>query len=141
MYRSRYTNIAPVNEVNVDVHNLLDDGTNTREEAYDEPDLFVGAITNSKVDNVSDLWFAVININDFNVKFKLDIGSKANILPRSIFDNIPKAQLTLSRCRLMTYTGQHIYPEGETILQLKGLQMRFQVTSGSAILGKNALSA
>ena len=93
--------------MNVNVHNLPDDGTNTSEEAYDEPDLFVGVITNGEQDNVSDLWFAVFNINDFNMKFKLDTGSEANILPRNIFDNIPKAQLTPSRCRLMMYTGQH----------------------------------
>ena len=61
------------------------------EEAYDEPDLFVGAIINGEQDNISDLWFAVININDFNVKFKLDTGSEANILPKGIYDNIPKA--------------------------------------------------
>ena len=116
---------------------MPDDGMNKSEEAYEAPDLFVGAIINKERDNVSDLWFAVINFNDFNVKFKLDTGSEANILPRSIFDNIPK--LTPSRCTLMTYTGQ---PEGETILQLKGLQMRFQVTmSASAILGKNACVA
>ena len=85
------------------------------------------------------MWYTNIKIAGHNTLFKLDTGSEANIIPRSIFDKIPNAQLRKPRYNLVTYSGERIQPEGETDLRLKGNPYRFQVVSeGSPILGRSA---
>ena len=62
MCRNRCTNTAPINEVNVERHNIPDDGTYTSRDEYEQADLFVGTITNNIEDKPSDLWYANVNV-------------------------------------------------------------------------------
>ena len=84
------------------------------------------------------LWYTKIKIAGQSTLFKLDTGSEANIIPRSIFNKLPRAALRKPRYNLVTYSGERIRPEGETDITLKGRTYRFQVVNtGSPILGKS----
>ena len=62
-----------------------------------EADLFIGAIFS---DNQPGLWHVDIHIADQGIRFKLDTGSEANLVPRSVFDCLPKMTL-MSSCDLL----------------------------------------
>ena len=102
-------------------------------------DLFVGEVRNA--DNHNDLWFREVTVGKTQrIRFKLDTGSEANIISRAIFEQLDdKVVLEPPRCRLVTYSGHRIVPQGETTIDVNGQSLKFQVVNnGSPILGKRA---
>ena len=66
------------------------------------------------------------------IRFKLDMGSGANLIPQVNFDRLQQQTLTPPMCGLVIYTGQRIEPKGETNI------LKFQVMiSGNHILSKD----
>ena len=135
MYQQR---AAPINELNVEQPYSDDITATTYMDNIDDPDLFVGTVTNTNNED-DDLWYSTETVGLIAIKFKLDTGSQANLIPRTFFDQIKGLTLTKPTCGLMTYTGQRILPGGETQLRIRHHILKFQVTtSGSPILGKEA---
>ena len=86
-----------------------------------------------------NLWQKDLNVYGQNVRFKLDAGSEANIIPMRIFKQLQVLPLKPAKCHLVTYMGQQVRPEGETMLDINNRMLRFQVTTtGSPILRKDA---
>lgn len=67
--------------------------------------------------NIKDIWYHNIMIENHSVKFKLDTGSDANIIPISKLKEILKnPNLKPTSVTLQTYSGHKIYPLGEISL-------------------------
>ena len=49
-------------------------------------------------DNQPGLWHVDIRTADQDIQFKLDAGSETNLVPRSVFDCLPKMTLMALRC-------------------------------------------
>ena len=92
-------------------------------------DLFVGTINNDQQEN-NELWFAVFNVNGEPVKFKMDTGLQANILPREEFNNIKGSQMSKPRCSLVTFSGHRMTPDGEATFKINGQSIGFQIVRG-----------
>lgn len=140
--RSSASNTKPINEIRMYQHYERfreedQQSINNRTE-YDDEDLFIGMIGTDK-ETKDDLWYADINIEGQDVHFKLDTGSEANIIPTQIMNTLQNITVKPARCRLITYTGERVKPEGEATITINGRQLKFQVTrNGSPILGKDA---
>ena len=129
---------APINEINIDRYHSYDVTPETDVSMTSDPDLFVGTVLNIN-NNDDNLWYVTETIGEVVIKFKLDTGSEANLIPRAIFDKLKGQTLTPPTCGLVTYTGQRIQPEGEANIRIGHHTLKFQVTtSGSPILGKDA---
>uniref|UniRef100_A0A803SS84 Gypsy retrotransposon integrase-like protein 1 n=1 Tax=Anolis carolinensis TaxID=28377 RepID=A0A803SS84_ANOCA len=90
-------------------------------------------------------WYADISIRDCIIKFKLDTGAEANVLPFSIFSRIPGAkQMSKSKVVLVAYGGTKIQPMGAVefdCITAKGVyNLLFYVTdcSTTPLLGRPA---
>ena len=94
---------APINELNVDRQYNYDVTEATDVNISDDPDLFVGILMNTN-NKEEDLWCVTETIGGVPVKFKLDTGSQANLIPRAIFDHIKGLTLTSPTGGLVTYT-------------------------------------
>lgn len=75
--------------------------------------LFVGTVENkqSREDEKSQDWVETVEVMDsprIRIKFKLDTGAQANIIPSHVFNRIPKVKLEKSRVRLINYNGSRI---------------------------------
>ena len=128
-------NIAPINEINLDENNTPPDWC-TDSTTVDE--LFVGSITDGRKE-FTKLWYSTVSLGNTQVRFKLDTGSEANIIPLSVFKKLDNQILQPSTCQLVTYSGQRIVPKGEATILANGRRLRFQVTTaGSPILGMAA---
>ena len=125
---------TPVNEIYMD--NEEQPETETRGyDMEDDYELFVGEIAGKR----EQLWYTDIQVGGHKIRFKLDSGSEANIIPRRIYEQVNATQLTSTRCRLVTYSGQRLIPEGETTVTINGHKLCFQVVAeGSPILGIDA---
>ena len=138
--RSRTTTDKPVDAVHVHQEPRGDKPHPDDDNEHDEygEDLYIGAIF-KKHTPTNNLWYKTIYIAGQTVKFKLDTGSQVNIIPRDIFNNSKEATLRPTTGKLITYSGHHITPDGETQLDTGGRQLTFTVVSkGESILGNDA---
>ena len=100
-------------------------------------ELFVGSIADGSTES-ANLWYANLSLGDTSVRFKLDTGSEANIIPLGVFNKLQGRTLKPSTCHLVTFSGQRIKPEGEAVIVINGRRLQFQITTGgSPIIGKN----
>lgn len=84
--------------------------------------LFVGELKVHEVTqtDTEKAWFSVIKVEGRSVKFKLDTGAEANVLPESIFHKLQHGPLRKTQAKLSTYgnTGV-IKPVGKSTLTCK----------------------
>ena len=134
------TSTAQVSELQTDPNNIPEQWERVQRDntTEDEDELFVGAIMDEYKEQ-SELWYEDAKANGVNVRFKLDTGSEANILPVRIYNKIPDTKLRPPKCRLVTYTGQRVNPVGDTEITVNGCVLKFHITRiGSPILSKQA---
>ncbi|KAK0132248.1 hypothetical protein N1851_032926 [Merluccius polli] len=89
------------------VHAVDDDVTDQRES------LFVGVV-NAKAQTQTDEWTVDLKLEHKHVKFKLDTGAQANVIPYSLQQRIGKKNiLRPTDVKLSTYTGDKIHVKGK----------------------------
>ena len=116
-------------------------------EEDDEDDFFIGSIEQDAQSNTA---FANIELTDGrikrNIRFKIDTGAQANILPLSIFNKKIGStdKLEPNKNKLVSYTGQHLNTKGQIRLQSrykhseKTLTFHVVDTQAEPILGLQA---
>ena len=137
MCRNNLSNFNKINEISVNRNNRppLDD------EHQDLPDdfLLIREVTSNRTNNGAEMWIGSIKVGNTIIRFKLDIGSQANIIPRRIYDSMMNIALQETKCCLLTYLGEQITPIGKILLNIAGNWITFQVAeSGTLILRKEA---
>ena len=111
--------------------------------------LFIGTVSCAELGHTAQqadrAWYTTANIRDIAVKFKLDTGADANVLPMNIFKKIPGPnQLKPTPVVLVAYGGARLAPEGtvsficETTKSKSGLQFFVTKHSSTPILGREA---
>ena len=95
----------------------VDIDSNDSEDESEHP-FFVGVINkvhsiNSEIDKS---WYSLLKIEDKTVKFKLDTGAEANVIPQSLFYKLPTRQLKDTKTKLSTYGNNVVTPLGKTKL-------------------------
>lgn len=108
--------------------------------------LFIGSVElNQTSGSVQNAWHTDVNIGNVTVKFKLDSGAEANIIPLNIYQSLHKtALLQPTSTMLVAYGGTKLKPEGVANLQCVTPKVQaclpFYITRHSSIpiLGKEA---
>ncbi|KAL0202595.1 hypothetical protein M9458_000613, partial [Cirrhinus mrigala] len=111
--------------------------------------MYIGALTHTQVKEVEHMkdtaWYATATIRGVEIKFKLDTGAEANVLPVSIIQKIPgpvKPQPT--SMMLVAFGGMRSSPKGVVLLKCKAekatatLQFYVSDQSDMPILGRAA---
>ena len=109
----------------------------------DHDNLFVGTVNKNrgqtKTEIKKDECFVTLDIQDMPVRFKVDTGSQANIIPVSIYRKLkePKAPLQTSKTSLTSYTGDKLHIIGKYTMKCmnKHLNVFVSETNQSPILG------
>ncbi|XP_039870493.1 uncharacterized protein LOC120723214 [Simochromis diagramma] len=95
------------------VHTVADEATDQ------QASLFIGAV-NAKTQTRTDEWTVEIKVGHKPVKFKLDTGAQANVVPYSLLQRIGNKQmLRPTNVRLSTYTGDKIAVKGKCTWAVK----------------------
>ena len=101
-------------------------------------DLHIGTIRNIDIKR-RGLWYADYKIGTVTVKFKLDTGSEVNIIPTEVYSQLANTPIRPVQCRIITYSGHRIIPDGEATITIDGTPIDMLVVKdGSPILGKEA---
>lgn len=94
-----------------------------------DPDntLFVGALTKSlKTEIERDKCFATLEVQGATIKFKVDTGSQANIIPANKLEQLkPRPHVEKTSTRLMSYTGEDLPVCGQCTLQCRNRNLEF----------------
>ena len=89
-----------------------------------------------------DECFITPDVHDTQIKFKIDTGSQANIIPMSLYEKIkePKAPIQTSKTTLTSYTGDKLDIIGKCTLKCNDKPFTFFIsqTEQPAILGFQA---
>ena len=112
----------------------------------DSDNLFVGTVNKNhgqtKTEIKKDEYFVMLDIQDTPMRFKVDTGSQANIIPVSMYRKLkePKAPLQTSKTSLTSYTGDKLHIIGKCTLKCMNKHLNFLVseTNQSPILGFQA---
>jgi hypothetical protein len=72
--------------------------------------------------NSENGWFALVKICDKTVKFKLDTGAEANIIPKSLYNKLNHASLRPTTTKLTTFSNATIMPIGKTTVNCQLLK-------------------
>lgn len=90
---------------------------------------------------VADQCFSTIECEGVRMKFKIDTGSQANIIPVKLFNSLSQ-QPVVKKCatRLTSYTGEDLCVRGQCVLQCCGQSLPFFVveTNQDPVLGLKA---
>ena len=86
------------------------------DQMHTDPDiLFVGTVDkkpeqSTKTELTKDECFITLEVNETPIKFKVDTGSQANIIPMSMYRELkgPKEPIQASRTSLTSYTGDKL---------------------------------
>ena len=91
--------------------------------------LFIDAITKGNYTEIkSDECFSTLNIHGTPVKFKIDTGSQANILPVKMFQTLKcQPPLKKSTTRLTSYSGEELRVKGQCTLKYQEHELHFFV--------------
>ena len=104
----------------------------------DEP-LFIGAVNSMRNENSI---YKMLMVEGSQIKFKVDTGSQANILPLSMFTkmNIEPSRLGQSTTKLSSYTGELLPVVGQCSLKCNNTTLNFFVvkTDQDPIIGLKA---
>ncbi len=80
-------------------------------------DLFIGTLS---VDSCELSWYEELSINKKAVKFKLDTGAEANVLPRRLFRQLnSKETVKPTKVKLSAYGENTVKPDGKVNLSCK----------------------
>ena len=118
-------------------------------EASGYSQLFVGELTELRCDSIAATWYMYTDVDVYgtNVKFKLDTGEQANVIPASILDKLSTSvKLQKSTIVLTAFGGYKVHPLGKVTLQCtvrgKVLMLEFYVVKSDTppILGNIACS-
>ena len=92
----------------------------TEDPSSDEELLLIGAVTAKQASGGSD-WFADLKINKKTVRFKLDTGAQANVLPETMYTKVANAgqPLRSSKTKLCTYSGEQLQLKGKCTLNCR----------------------
>ena len=113
----------------------------------EDDDFFIGSIDQEKQTNTA---FANVQLTDGgvvdNIRFKIDTGAQANILPLKTFNKKigSRVKLEPNKNKLVSYTGQHLNTKGQirlkTIYKNREETLTFHVvdTEAEPILGLQA---
>ena len=136
--RSRTTPERTVNAIHTDAQPRdrdEDETTGQQNEEYLQ-DLYIGALFMENKNN-TNLWYKTINVGGQNITFKVDTGSEANVIPTHKFEKLQGAVMTKPTCNIISYSGHHMTPTGETELIINNTPTKFLIVrEGSPILGK-----
>ena len=107
----------------------------------DSDDFFIGIIDqtekndntfeeNTNVSNVKERdWFISLKSNGSQIRYKMDTGAQANVLPLSIYNQLNiRPILTETNVKLSAYNGESIPAVGQCELNLKNKNENYQVT-------------
>ena len=107
----------------------------------DSDDFFIGIIDqtekndntfeeNTNVSNVKERdWFISVKSNGSQIRYKMDTGVQANVLPLSIYNQLNiRPTLTETNVKLSAYNGESIPAVGQCELNLKNKNENYQVT-------------
>ena len=72
-------------------------------------------------------WIETIQIQDVPLKFKLDTGSETDVLPYNIYQKLSNVKLQPSHVKLRSYSGHHLSPKGQALLNVNGSDIKFQI--------------
>ena len=98
-----------------------------------EPDdkLFVGVLTKDVKTDIyirQDECFVTLDIQGTKVRFKVDTGSQANIIPISKLEQLrPRPHIEKIHTRLMSYTGEDFPVRGQYTLQCQNKNLEFYI--------------
>ena len=86
---------------------------NTLEETPEvNNDLFIGMVNTELKGDTTD-WNITLDINETQVKLKLDTGAQCNVLPLSTYKQLTAEKLGKSRTKLISYSGHRILTVGK----------------------------
>ena len=111
-----------------------------KEQSDNEEDgFFIGSITSNEL-KVGSLqkssWTESLHVQGIPIKFKLDTGSEADIIPKCDFEKISHATLQPTNVKLTSYSGHKLHPIGQANLRVRGKVLTFQIVdSGEPIMG------
>jgi hypothetical protein len=118
------------------------------DQMHTDPDiLFVGTVDkkpeqSTKTELTKDECFITLEVNETPIKFKVDTGSQANIIPMSMYRELkgPKEPIQASRTSLTSYTGDRLNLVGKCTLKCMNRLLNFFVseTDQYPILGFQA---
>ena len=101
---------------NKKMHEVDIDSTESEDES--EHPFFVGVLNkvHSVISEEDKSWYSLLKIEDKTVKFKLDTGAEANVIPQNLFYKLPHNQLKDTKTKLSTYGNNVVTPLGKTKL-------------------------
>ena len=73
---------------------------------YSDEEFFVGAITKEN-EGVKE-WMIESKVNGTSTILKLDTGAQCNVMPNSLFSVLSNAKITISKTKLLSYSGHSI---------------------------------
>lgn len=81
-----------------------------------EDDFFLGALYQVNSMRSKREWTSIVSVNGHSIKMKLDCGSEANVMPKTIYDKIhPQQAPGRSRAKLTTYSGEKLKVVGKSL--------------------------
>lgn len=105
-----------VKEVRISEENIAENNSEEDEE------MFIGIVESSRIDENKEDWTEVVQVYTnpkVFLKFKLDTGAQASIIPKHIFEKIPNVKLKNSETKLVGYGGSTINNLGKCTLKCK----------------------
>lgn len=83
-----------------------------------DEDLFLGEVGSSQ--NDKNELFTDLNVNDEDIRFKVDTGAQCNVIPEHAFEKLMrKPSLQSTRVRLMAYGGIRVPIKGTCTMKIK----------------------
>ena len=94
-----------------------------------DDELFIGALTKHATTEIkSNECFVTLEIQGATIRFKVDTGSQANIMPTSKFELLkPRPSIEKTSTRLISYTGEDLPVCGQFTLQYQSKSLEFFV--------------
>ena len=136
--RSRTATRRPIDAIVIDSEPAACQDKPTHQHENYGADLYVGVLSTTE-NSDPGLWYKTYMIASQEIRFKLDTGSQANILPKSMMNQMTGVTLSPPTCRIVTYSGHTMTPHGEATIHVEGAPIKFLIIAGGApILGKQA---
>ena len=89
------------------------DGAIGRQCEVETKEIFIGTVTSVTTDSA---WFSTVTVGGSSVKFKLDTGAEANVLPLSVYSELQHKSLMDTSVVLSSYGDFKVKPEGKVTL-------------------------
>ncbi|MES9901692.1 MAG: RNase H-like domain-containing protein, partial [Sedimenticola sp.] len=112
---NHYTERCYYAKRNVGVHEM--ESLQIDRSSDEDDNLYVGEIKVDAVNknNNNESWHSLVKIFDKTVKFKLDTGADANVIPANLFYKLP-GEMKQTRVKLSSYGDHEIVPLGKTTI-------------------------